>query len=192
MMYALFRVGGERWRCDLSATVDLENRGKLTKGRKYEINKARRKSFTIVEGQKLLGEIYEAIKGNLKRQHNAKPVHSYEELLDLSIRFPDQITFRAIKDSQEILAGLVLFLCGNVIHTQYIASNVRAHEFGALDFLIEEAIRKAAEKGFKYFDFGINNENDGLVLNEDLYRYKRSFGAGSMIHEFYEIGLEGA
>lgn len=191
-LYALFRVGANRWRCDLSATIDLENRGKLTKGRKYEINKASKQTFEIFEGRELIDEIHKMLEGNLKRKHDAKPVHSCEELEVIANRFPDRVKFKVVKDALGVLAGIVLFCDTNVVHTQYIASEARAHEFGALDFLIENAINDAAKKGFKYFDFGTNNEHDGLFLNENLYRYKRSFGSGSMVHEFYEIGLEGA
>ena len=188
-LYALFRVGAKRWRCDLSATIDLAHRGKLTKGRKYEINKARKQDFEIASGKDLAFGIYGVIEDNLQKKYGVKPVHTFNELLDLHSRFPDNIKFMAIKEDAEVLAGLVLFYFDNVVHTQYIASNSRAHDFGALDLLIEEAINEAGQMGFRYFDFGISNENDGYVLNENLYRYKRSFGAGSMVHEFYEIDL---
>ena len=76
-----------------------------------------------------------------------------------------------------------------VAHTQYIASFYSAHKHGALDFLIESVILKYQEDGFRYFNFGISNEQKGFILNENLYRYKRSFGAGSVVHEFFEINL---
>lgn len=189
-LYALFRVDASRSRCDLSATVDLGKRRKLTKGRKYEVNKARKKRLEIVSGRDFVRQIHALIEDNLERKYGVKPVHTYAELLDLCCRFPDQIEFKAIKDDDGLLAGLILFHINSVVHTQYIASKPRAHELGALDLLIEETINESARKRFKYFDFGISNEENGNVLNETLYRYKRSFGAVSTVHEFYEVALE--
>ena len=39
----------------------------------------------------------------------------------------------------------------------------------------------------KYFDFGISNENNGENINEGLSYWKESFGARTIIHNFYEI-----
>jgi hypothetical protein len=43
--------------------------------------------------------------------------------------------------------------------------------------------------GARYFDFGVSNEQGGQILNEGLYRFKMSFGAGGVVHEFYEVAL---
>ena len=168
----------------------MNNRSKITKGRKYEINKARKHALEVVSGEKNVAEIYDIIVDNLRRQHESKPVHSREDLLLLKEYFPENILFLVVKKDNNILAALVLFVCGRVLHTQYIASREESHSFGALDFLIDTAINKTTKLDCDYFDFGISNENEGVVLNENLYRYKRSFGAGSMVHDFYEVNLD--
>ncbi|MDP5097814.1 MAG: hypothetical protein NWP90_09090, partial [Flavobacterium sp.] len=35
--------------------------------------------------------------------------------------------------------------------------------------------------------FGISNENNGLHLNESSYYWKESFGARTIVQNFYEI-----
>ena len=38
-----------------------------------------------------------------------------------------------------------------------------------------------------YFDFGISNENQGRNINQGLLSWKESFGARTMVQNFYEI-----
>ena len=40
-----------------------------------------------------------------------------------------------------------------------------------------------------YFDFGVSTEDQGLTLNDSLYRFKASFGAGGTVYEEFEIDL---
>lgn len=188
-LYALFRLGFRRVRCDISATIIVEKRRSLSKGRKYEISKARKHQIAIAEGVDQLEAIYGLIETNLLQAHRAKPVHDLAELLMLHSRFPENVRFASARLDAQVVAGLVMFNFWNVAHTQYIASDERGRETGALDFLIEYAIDAAFANGYRYFDFGISNEQNGLVLNEGLYRYKRTFGAGSVVHEFYELDL---
>ncbi len=188
-LYALFRLGFRRVRCDISATIAASDRPALTKGRKYEISKARKRGVEVVEGVAQLKDIHGLIEANLWQAHQAKPVHDIAELLLLQSRFPQNIRFLAARMDGEVVAGLVMFNFRNVAHTQYIASNDRGRETGALDLLIEHSVGGVFADGYRYFDFGISNEQDGQVLNEGLYRYKRTFGAGSVVHEFYELDL---
>lgn len=188
--YAMFRLGARRYRCDISATIDLSLPRKVTKGRKYEINKGKKNSVEIIEGIDVLDDVYLMLQESLLRRHAAKPVHSKEEIALLHERFPEDIIFLGAMVNGSVLAGLIMFNHKKLVaHTQYIASYQSAHEFGALDYLIESAILHYQAAGFRYFDFGISNENNGLVLNENLYRHKRSFGAGSVVHDFYEMDL---
>jgi len=189
-LYALFRMQAKRIRCDISAVIDSSLRLKVSKGRKYEINKARKIGVEIVEGENILGDIYFLIKENLWNAHHANPVHSQEELLNIYQRCPGNIRFMASAVKGEVVAGVIMFNSGRVAHTQYIASNDKGRRMGALDLLIEHCIQDAFKKGFRYFDFGISNEDEGRTLNQGLYRYKRTFGAGSAVHEFYELDLE--
>jgi lipid II:glycine glycyltransferase (peptidoglycan interpeptide bridge formation enzyme) len=51
------------------------------------------------------------------------------------------------------------------------------------------AIQAARAEGKQWYDFGISNENHGVVLNDGLYRFKSEFGGGGAVHEFYELAL---
>jgi hypothetical protein len=53
-------------------------------------------------------------------------------------------------------------------------------------------VGKSMDLGARYFDFGVSNEQEGRILNEGLYRFKTSFGAGGVAQEFYEVELNTA
>lgn len=190
-LYALFRLGARRTRCDLSAAIAASGRRGLTKGRKYEIGKAKKNGVEIIAGPSLLEDIFPLVVENLAREHEAKPVHGLEELRLLHSKFPEDIQFIAATFQGSVIAGLIMFNYGVVAHTQYIASNEAGRETGGVDCLVDYAINQAFARGYAYFDFGISNEKEGQVLNEGLYRYKRTFGAGGVAHEFYELDLGG-
>ena len=42
-------------------------------------------------------------------------------------------------------------------------------------------------KNKKFFDFGISNENEGKIINKGLLKWKESFGARAIVHDFYEV-----
>ncbi|PUU67915.1 GNAT family N-acetyltransferase, partial [Flavobacterium sp. WLB] len=86
----------------------------------------------------------------------------------------------------EIIAGTTIFESESVVHCQYISKNPNKETLGGLDFLFHFLIHERyTDKS--YFDFGISNENKGKNLNKGLTYWKESFGASTIIHDFYEI-----
>ena len=67
-----------------------------------------------------------------------------------------------------------------------MASSAIGKEIGALDFVLNDLI-KNIYRDYKYFDFGISNENNGQFLNEGLIAQKEGFGARAICHDFYKI-----
>ncbi len=91
-----------------------------------------------------------------------------------------------VYQNETLVGGTTIFETKKVAHAQYISANSEKQQLGTLDFLFNYLINeKYAEKD--YFDFGISNENKGQQINEGLLSWKESFGARSIIHEFYEI-----
>lgn len=188
-LYALFRVGAKRYRCDLSATIDLVFRQAPKERRKRGQKKAERVGVVVDEGSKYVAGLWRVLTENLARKFQTKPVHSLEEILLLYSLFPRNIEFVVGILGGNIEGGVVLFYGSSVAHAQYIASSEAGSDACVLDAVFQFSIEAAAKKGMRYFDFGISNENDGWLLNQGLYQFKREFGAGGVVHEFYEIGL---
>mgnify|MGYP003385196355 FL=1 len=80
-----------------------------------------------------------------------------------------------------------MFLFDGVTHTQYLATNDKGRECGALDFIIETSIQQSQDMNVKYFSFGISTEQNGTVLNGGLAAQKESFGARTICIDAYEV-----
>lgn len=188
-LYALFRLGALRYRCDVSACIDLDqplavSRNRLRRRRAAEALglQIRRAELHDVEA------LWDVVIQNRLDRYNVAPTHTAPEVRDLMARLPDQVVAHAATNTEgEILASGLSFLTPRAWHTQYLAASARGFEAGAQDLLVFRLIEEAREGSYRYFDFGISNEDQGRVLNDTLHRYKEGFGAGAVVHEFYEI-----
>lgn len=187
--YALFRLGAVRYRCDLSCAIDLKHRGPVTDRRKRGLKKAFRHGVEVIDGPTFLEPFWQVLEENLARKFDVSPVHSSTEIRELHSLFPENIEFVLGRLSSDVVGGLVLFKTPQVVHTQYIAANQIGQDVCVLDAVFEHCIEKAERLGARYFNFGISTENEGQYLNTTLHQYKSEFGAGGVVHEFYEIGL---
>ena len=188
-LYALFRLSAIRTRCDLSSTIDLAFRLPVSQRRRRGLAKSRKVGVTIGSGFNYLPGFWEVLSENLASKHALTPVHTLEEIILLSHRFPDRIRcITALLDGR-VVAGILLFITRSCHHAQYIASSELGQETSALDYLFEHAIETAARERIRWFDFGISTEKQGTMLNLGLHQFKSEFGSGGMVHEFYELNL---
>ena len=123
-----------------------------------------------------------------KARHNTKPVHTLAELQDLKQRFPEEILFRGVWKDGVYLSGMMIFHFKqtNTFHFQYLAPDDSKRESNATTALFVFAMREAAKAGCKKFSWGISTEEGGSYLNENLYRFKESFGALPCLNARYE------
>ncbi|UVL28184.1 GNAT family N-acetyltransferase [Pseudomonas donghuensis] len=186
-LYALTRMGATLVRRDLSSVIHLDNRPKLSKGRKWLIARAAKLGLQATVSSDW--EAFHALLSEALQRHGAAPVHSAQELSLLQSRFTQNIELKTTWHEGRLIAGAVLFHFGQVTHTQYLATNDEGKEMGALDALIETCIRESEARGAKYFSFGISTENGGRTLNSGLINQKENFGARGMVLDFYEISI---
>jgi CelD/BcsL family acetyltransferase involved in cellulose biosynthesis len=191
-LYALHRLGARRYRCDLSTCIDLQSPLPVAARRRRALRKSERAGVTIVDGRVHAPNLWLVLEDNLMRKHGVRPTHSIEDIMLLADRFPKEIEFVVAKSDGDVVAGVTLFRGGPAVHAQYIASSELGYELSALDAVFDHCIRRAAEQGSRYFDFGISTESQGFVLNESLYRFKSEFGGSGVVHEFYELSLAGS
>jgi hypothetical protein len=190
-LYALFRAGARRVRCDLSSTIDLVNRRAVASRRRRGFAKASKAGVSVAatSDHSNLRALWQVLEQNLANKHGTRPVHTLAEITLLIERFPDNILVLVAQLDGRVVAGIVLFVTPVVWHAQYIASDELGRKTCALDALFEHAIARAAGARARWFDFGISNEQNGQVLNEGLYEFKTEFGGGGMVHEVYELAL---
>ena len=189
-LYALFRLGGLRYRCDLSCTIDFNYRIAVSERRRRSLKKALKAGLEIIEGCDHLPAFWAILTNNLASKHAVQPVHTLQEVSLLADKFPDQIRCVCASTSSEIVAGVLLFVTDTTHHAQYIASSPHGSRVSALDLVFKHCIEKARVEGRRWFDFGTSNEHQGMVLNSGLYNFKSEFGGGGTVYEFYELNFD--
>lgn len=186
--YALFRNDAKLIRRDVSSTINLSEEVRYSKGRKWTINKAKKEAIKTFESNNY--EIFwELLTSVLESNHDAKPVHTLEEIKKLAFLFPENIKLYLSERNEKIISGALIYENQNIVHTQYLANSEEGRETGALDLLVDYLI-KDIYKNKKYFDFGISNEDSGRFLNFGLISQKEGFGARAVVHDFYELEIK--
>jgi Acetyltransferase (GNAT) domain len=188
-LYACFRLGAKRWRCDLSCAVDLDHRLPVSSRRKRGMKNAGAVGVTVSEDNGRTRELWPVLEENLRLKHNLKPVHTIDEIESLQSRFPKNIRTVVAQIGHEVVAGTVLFATARVLHAQYIASSEKGQEASALDAVFEFCLIAAQSEQRRYFNFGVSTEKDGQHLNAGLHQFKYEFGGGGVLHEWYDIDL---
>jgi hypothetical protein len=188
-LHALFRLGAARDRCDLSATIDLDHPLPESHGRRQSVALAGRAGIALHSGVEHLPAFWEVLSANLAARHDTRPVHSIDEIARLAALFPEAIECRVAMLADAVVAGAVLYRHPTVLHCQYLAADDAGRRVSALDAVVRSAIASARAHGLRWFDFGTSTEDAGRRLNSGLYAYKRSFGAGSTLHEFHTLDL---
>jgi hypothetical protein len=186
LSYVLFLAKAQLIRRDTLAVIDLSRPFLITNDRKKGVKKAIAKGLIVKEVQEFENFWNEILIPNLKNKYNTKPVHTLQEIESLKSRFPQNIRQFEVYYKDKIIAGTTLFDTKNVIHSQYISADKTKNSNGSLDFLYNHLIANVFSHKC-YFDFGISNENQGKTLNTGLSYWKESFGASTVVHDFYEV-----
>lgn len=184
--YALFLAEAQLIRRDTLAVLDLSQQNNLSKLRKRSIQKGISYDFRIKEVDDFEDFWNEILIPNLAQKHQAKPVHSLEEITKLKALFPENIRQFNVYENGIIVAGTTIFETSTVAHSQYISGKEDKNELGGLDLLFQHLISETF-KNKRFFDFGISNENQGRKLNNGLSYWKESFGSSTIVQDFYEV-----
>ncbi|RZJ53760.1 MAG: GNAT family N-acetyltransferase [Flavobacterium sp.] len=186
ILYSLFLAEAKLIRRDSLSVIDLSQENSVSKIRKRNLKKAVSNQLIIKEEDNFESFWNEILIPNLDKKHNAKPVHSIEEINLLKSLFPKNIHQFNVYSKDKIVAGTTVFETETTAHCQYISKFENEDNLGSLDFLFQYLIEERFTKK-RFFDFGISNENQGKKLNEGLSYWKESFGASTIIHDFYEV-----
>ena len=187
-LYALFRHEARLVETNISTTIDLTCLLPLDRGNKSGSNAARKAGIHVGPSDDWEG-YWQLLSSLLGSRYGTRPVHSLDEIRLLQSRFPDNILLYTATLEGELLAGVVMYLCPPVAHSQYIGATMRGKESKALTLLFDYLITTHRELGYRYFDFGISNEDHGRYLNEGLVRQKSRLGGRGIVYNTFEINL---
>ena len=184
--YSLFLLEAKLTKRDCLSVLDLTKPFSISKTRKESVRRGVKNDLIIKE--ELNFELFweEILIPNLDIKHNAKPVHSAEEVIKLQKLFPENIRHFNVYHDGNIVAGTTIFVSEKVAHPQYISGNNQKNVLGSLDYLYDYLIN-VVFKDKNYFDFGPSHENNGLNINEGILFWKESFGTKTCMQDSYEI-----
>ncbi|PKV67102.1 acetyltransferase (GNAT) family protein [Pontibacter ramchanderi] len=184
-LYALLRYGATLYRRDVNSVIDLGQPVRYSKDRRWRLSQGIGQGWQVQTSDDYSG-FMQLVATQLESRHKLQPVHTAEEVRRLVQAFPDNIRLYTISSEGELLTGALVFQTATVAHCQYIGAGSRAQEEGAAYVLLDHLIRQVyAHK--KYFSFGVSTEQQGLYLNEGLVSYKESYGARTVVHDFYRL-----
>lgn len=189
-LYALIHVGKASLSArEISTTILLQNKLRFSEQRRRGVNKAKKNSLIIRQSsQEDVFAFWNILNNNLQQKYHTRPVHSNEELQLLMSRFPENIIGYSVLKDEEVIAGTIIFITPQVIHTQYIGASEKGKEEGALDLLFDYLINQKKWNA-PYFDFGKSTEDRGNYLNTNLIHQKEGFGGRGVAYDTYEWTL---
>ncbi len=194
-LYWLFRAGAVINARSVSTTISLLHPLPLSTLRRRKVTQANKLPFVAdLKATADYGEwqsFWEILHEVLATRHNTVPVHSFEEIMKLREKFPNEIHLFTVKNNHSsVVGGCVIFETETTAHVQYIAVNEFGRNGGALDLLFSELIEHYRKRGKIYFDFGISTEQGGRFLNEGLIFQKEGFGGRAVCYDIYEVDLK--
>ena len=189
-LYALIHIGKASLSArEISTTIQLQNKLRFSEQRRRGVNKAKKNSLIIRQSsQEDVFAFWNILNNNLQEKYHTRPVHSNEALQLLMSRFPENIIGYSVLKDEEVIAGTIIFITPQVIHTQYIGASEKGKEEGALDLLFDYLINQKKWNA-PYFDFGKSTEDRGNYLNTNLIHQKEGFGGRGVAYDTYEWTL---
>ncbi|HEX8270135.1 MAG TPA: GNAT family N-acetyltransferase [Flavobacterium sp.] len=186
ILYALFLLKADLYRRDSLSVVDLQKPFRLSKDRVKCALRGSKNNLQIREENNFEQFWAEILIPNMSKKHNATPVHTAAEIKRLQLLFPDNIRHFNVYIENKLIAGTTIFVTDQVAHPQYISGNEYKNETGSLDYLYSHLIKEIFNDK-QFFDLGPSNEQNGQKINEGMLFWKESFGAKTVVQDFYEL-----
>ena len=187
-LYALFLVcHAQLLSRDVSSIILPTSRIKWKRDRHYAANKARTNGIQISQSNDF-ASFCNILSDNLKQKFGASPVHSLGEIELLHSRFPENIRlWVAYSKEGKLLAGTVLYLCGEVVRSQYISASPEGKRLHAVDGLYDHIINDVYAD--RVIDLGTSNMPHSSDLHDSLIYQKEGFGGRAVCFDTYEWTL---
>ena len=153
--------------------------------RRYEAKRALANGVVVERSDDFQG-FWGILADNLMQKFGARPVHTLEEILLLKSRFPDQIQLWVARDAEETLvAGTVVYVCGDVVRSQYISASPEGKKLHAVDAIYDHLIHEAYAN-VAFIDMGTSNMPHSSELHDSLIFQKEGFGGRAVCYDVYE------
>lgn len=188
MEYSLVLKNTDLYRKDINLFIDFKSNFSISKSKLKHFRRVSSLGLEIREDANFQLFWNDVLIPRLKEKHNAKPVHTLEEIIYLHSKFPENVKQFNVYFEDKILAGITLFVFKNGVKSQYGATTPLGEKMRALDFLFISLIHKFKDK-FSFFDMGTVSENQGKSINQGLLKQKQELGCSISEQNYYSFLL---
>ncbi len=158
-------------------------------GKRTHINKWKQFNthVDILNNQDQKRELYRLMCETLEK-YERKPVHAYEELIDLADnRLRNNIVLYGVYLDNELVGGAVVFLYEKTkcFHTQYLASKNCYEKLSPMTYTYYAMLKEAKKMGYRYVSWGISTEHGGNSINWGLTKSKEDYGSKHSVNRIF-------
>ncbi|RZJ63464.1 MAG: FemAB family protein, partial [Flavobacterium sp.] len=122
MDYLLFKYNAHMYRRDMNLAIDFSRPPSVSRSKKKHFRRVSSLGLEVRKDNDFGTFWDDVLIPRLQERHNAKPVHTKDEIAMLHEKFPDRILQYNVYINDAIVAGITLFHFGNVIKSQYGAT----------------------------------------------------------------------
>ena len=188
--FFLFKKGAVLERKEMNLAINLHLPLQISKSKLKHFRRVENLHLDIVEEDNFNFFWDEVLEPRLLEKFDAKPVHTKVEIALLKKKFPENIKQYSVYQHDEIIAGITIFETDNVVKSQYGATSKKGEQVRALDFLFINLIEKYKQKGKRFFDMGIVNEDNKRGYHSGLLTQKEELGCKVYNQDFYKISIK--
>lgn len=155
--------------CELHADPEV-NMKRLPRDTRYMIRKATKLGLTARHDIDQLDQFYDLFAINLRK--HGTPALPKQLLVNLVEEFGEEMDLLMVYSEGKPVSGVLTFLFGNTVLPYYSGAAPEAPRLAANNFLYWELMRWAAERGYRYFDFGRSKTGTGAYLFKTQWNMK--------------------
>jgi predicted N-acyltransferase len=155
-----------------------------------------RKTFHIPEMRIEINERYDQFYPILvenKAKHDAKPTHSYEDLLRLKQLLPNNLKLFMVYLGDKPIGGSLMFYANkNVALCFYNMMLYDYAEYKPMHRIMYEVVNDATENGYSYVDIGVSQDTKAtnpMTPSMSLIEFKEQFDAKTIMRNTFTIKL---
>jgi len=118
-------------------------------------------------------------------RHGSKPTHTKNQLKELMMKFPREITLDVAYLQNKPVGGICYFSINDYLKCSfYFCQTKEGQENQSLSYLIMSGLRQAQKEGYRYLDFGTTSL-------KEFFLFKESFSKDTNIRETFEWRYDG-